>query len=38
MYIAADVLLLGLGVPASEGVDSQWQVEAFLAAWTKGAC
>lgn len=34
--MAADNLLLSLGVGPSEGVDSAWQMAAFLDTWTKG--
>lgn len=36
VYVAADALLLGLGVGPSEGVDLEWQAAAFRDTWQLG--
>lgn len=38
VFVASDALLLSLGVGPSEGVDSAWQMAAFVDTWTKGRC
>ena len=37
VFVAADNLLLSMGVGPSEGVDLQYQFTTFLSSWQKGA-